>query len=90
MESTESDDNYAQYIDSHRSIGGGGSPAYPIQTQEAAQKKADVKHHYHSYLSLFKNPLQEPLEPLSNEFGRLLNIVGLYVNPVDIQIPVIG
>jgi hypothetical protein len=55
MQSAKADYDYAQYVDSHRSIGGARATAYPVQTQEAAQKEANIKHHYHSYLSIQKS-----------------------------------
>jgi len=42
---TKTHHNYAQYINSHGSVGCAGAATYPVKAQETAQKQADVKKH---------------------------------------------
>jgi hypothetical protein len=82
---TKTNDNYSQYINSYGSVGRTWTAAYAVKAQKAAYKQAYVKQSYHSHLSLFKNFPQKPLKPLSDKFRCLLDVVGFYIDPMDIQ-----
>ncbi len=81
-QSTETDYDYAQYVDCYGSVGCAWASSYPVQAQEAADTQGDIKYSYHGHLFLFEYLQQEPLEAPGNMLACGLDVHGFQVNMV--------